>query len=1101
VGYNRLIVRITLIIGSCLLSCSTIAHLPAKITLEKNNQTLSLSPSPSSFPPLTVTAAVPRYFPPTYSVDSQGNPQGFAIDVIEAVAQRANLKVNYEIKDTWPEAVKALETGEVDLIPNMGITSTRSQIFSYTTPIETIDICLFVLRENKKIKHLSDLSGSTIAVVERNEAINLLKQHKNLDLEVLESPEHALFHLFSGKVDGLAYPEPPIRQLTKAISLDYRLKVIKPVLKEVPRAIAVSQQNTELLQRLEQAVINFRNTPEYDNIYQKWQEPNTPIILSPWMIRSFLLLLFLTIVIILLWRYYILRSLYRLKKAQTALQKSEAQYRAIVEDQTELICRFLPDGTLTFINEAYCRYFEQQYQDIIHTGFFTLIPDKDQEIVRYNLSQLSQENPVLSHEHRVINTQGDICFQHWTNRGIFDENGHLIEIQAVGIDITNKKKIEEELYKNLRYSHTLNEITEEIHQSFEIEIILNHTTQKAREILEGDRVAVYRFNIDWSGEFIAESVDNKWVSLVGDNIKKVWADTYLQETKGGRYKNNETFAVDDIYTVGYQQCHLDLLEQFQAKAYMIVPIFVEHQLWGLLACYQNSAPRHWEQSERELLKQIGHQLGLAIQQSQLLTQLEKAKDAAEAANRAKSIFLAHMSHELRTPLNAILGFSQLLNNDTKLDVEQQEYVEIINQSGEHLLTIIKGILDMAKIEAGQMNVHHKTFNLYNLLQVIDHMFQIKAQCKGLKLITKIAEDVPISIVLDEGKLRQVLINLLSNAIKFTNEGTVKLRIKKIAVDSEKDKNITSLLFEIEDTGPGIDVEDSPNLFKPFFQTKLGIQSQEGTGLGLTISQEFVELMGGTLQVSCPLTGGTIFHFSLPVEIPETFNNARGFVRKKIIGLAPNQPSYRILIIEDNHSNRKVLFNLLQPLGFEIQEAENGEEGVKLWETWHPDLIWMDLQMPVMDGYEATRQIRARIGTLGKNINTKIIALTASVFVDNREAILNMGCDDFVSKPFSESVILDKIAQHLGVSYLYDSSHIVTVPEDRDKIDYLETFKEQIQAMSPVWRSQLQQQAAAADAESILALLNDLSPQHRDLRQAITDWVKNYSFDQIMEISK
>ncbi|MGK7941041.1 MAG: transporter substrate-binding domain-containing protein [Crocosphaera sp.] len=1095
--YNRLIPPITLIIGFFLFFQSP---------------SLSVRPSVTFVPPdpMTVRAAIPRYFPPIYSVDSQGNPQGFAIDVIEAVAKQGNLRIKYEIKDTWQQTITALKTGEVDLIPNLGITETRSQWFSYTNPIDSLSIALFVLRDKipflrtgfNPINCQQELSGKTIAVVQGDVAINLLKKYQNVQLQILDSPEHALFHLLSGEVDALAYSETPIRQLAESISINYRLKVLKHFPNKIRRAIAVRKDNIELLESLEKALIAVQGTPEYKQIYQRWYQPSSMIILSPQVITKTFLVGCLMIIGIIVWRYYVLRSLARLRKAQTALKESEAQYRGIVEDQTELICRFLPDGRLTFVNEAYCRYFGQRYEDIINSCFFSIIPVVNQACVKNNLKQLSIDNSVISDQHPVINGKGEKRWQYWTNRGIFNETGELREIQSVGRDITEQKLIEEKLSQNLRQYQTLNEIVQQIHQSLELQTILTEATKKARNLLKSDRLAVYQFNADWSGEFIAESVDKKWVKLVETNLKKVWEDSYLQETKGGRYQNNETFAINDIYKAGHQQCHIDLLEQFQAKAYLISPIFFHGKLWGLLACYQNSHSRHWQPSEIQLLQQIASQLGLAIQQSELLNELAGAKESAEAASRAKSNFLAHMSHELRTPLNAILGFSQLLNHDEKLNSEQKDYIEIINESGEHLLSLIQSILDMAKIEAGKTTLHYQTFNLHKLIKNIMQMFKLKAENKQIELKLELEDKIPEWIISDQGKLRQVFINLISNAIKFTNEKEVIFRIKIAQeIDQNNHTNIP-LLFEIEDRGPGIESQDLEYLFKPFYQTELGRRSQEGTGLGLTISQEFVKLMGGTLRVSCPLTGGSIFNFVLLVEIPQNNNTVQPIINeKKVISLAPNQPKYRILIIEDNNTNRQLLTNLLEPIGFEIKEASNGQEGVRIWETWHPDLIWIDLQMPVMNGYQATQHIRARIRELNLEKSTKIIALTANVLAEDRNGILEMGCDDFVSKPVRESVIFEKLTQHLGVSYIYDNSLTRTSFRNQSQPQDFDILKTEIQTISYSWRTQLYQLAAAADGEAILELLNELSPKHRDLCQAIADLVNNYNFSQIMEITQ
>ena len=663
---------------------------------------------------------------------------------------------------------------------------------------------------------------------------------------------------------------------------------------------------------------------------------------------------------------------------------------------------------------------------------------------------------------------------------------------------TERRQIEQELRQMLLQEQTVNKITERIHLSLDIQTILRCTMEEIRHVLNCDRVAVYQFNADWSGAFIAESVSEGWVPLVrdnGDNLEKVWEDTYLQRTQGGRYQNHETCAVDDIYQVGHQQCHIDRLEQLQARAYAIAPIFVHNKLWGLLASYQNSHPRHWQESDVNLLSHIGNQLGLAIQQAELLTQLQQAKNAAEAANHAKSRFLAHMSHELRTPLNAILGFSQMLSHDATLNAEQQEYLDIINRSGEHLLTLIRDILDMAKIEAGQIILNSNPFNLHYLLETLIKMFQLKAEAKGLTLSLELDSNVPQQVITDEGKLRQILINLLSNAIKFTQTGHVILRLRNLGNDPT-----VKLMFEVEDTGPGIDVDETTNLFNPFFQTQLGRQAQEGTGLGLAISRHFVTLMGGQLLVSCSLKGGTIFYFDLPVTVNCMESVGSQPWRGKAIGLAPDQPIYRLLIVEDHPTNRQVLVNLLRPLGFEVREAANGEEGVKLWESWHPHLIWMDLQMPIMDGYQAAQQIRANLAQREYSQQPIIIALSASVFSDERAAILEMGCDDFVSKPFTESMILDTLTRHLGVAFLYEEAPTLTTPQKVRPTISLETLNEQLQWMPSQWRQQLSRQAASADRELILQLLEEIPPDYPELKTGLISLMNHYSFDQIMKLS-
>ena len=392
----------------------------------------------------------------------------------------------------------------------------------------------------------------------------------------------------------------------------------------------------------------------------------------------------------------------------------------------------------------------------------------------------------------------------------------------------------------------------------------------------------------------------------------------------------------------------------------------------------------------------------------------QAEEAAKVANQAKSAFLANMSHELRTPLNAILGFAQLMSYSPNFLPEQKEHLDIISRSGEHLLTLINQVLDLSKIEAGRIPLNETEFDLHHLLNDLEDMFRLKASNKGLEIICDYSPALPQYIRTDEVKLRQVLINLVSNAIKFTSSGRVLVRVRAANNAVSPTEKID---FEVEDTGVGIAPDELDSLFQPFMQTKTGRQSKEGTGLGLALSRQFVQLMQGEISVSSQVGVGSIFKFNIQVGLVDAIDIDNPKPMQRVIALEPNQPRYRILIVDDSRDNRKLLMKFLSPVGFEVKEAGNGQEAIKIWHQWQPHLIWMDMRMPVMDGYEATKKIKSS----PEGQQTVIIALTATAFEDERTFIISAGCDDFLSKPYRDVDVFEMIDKHIGVSYVFQKS--------------------------------------------------------------------------------
>ncbi len=537
---------------------------------------------------------------------------------------------------------------------------------------------------------------------------------------------------------------------------------------------------------------------------------------------------------------------------------------------------------------------------------------------------------------------------------------------------------------------------------------------------------------------------------------------------------------------------------------LIVPRSGKSNLIGVLALGPLLSGQNYSRDDRTLLMGLADQAGTAIYVAQLIEEKQAEalqKEQAKAANRAKSIFLANMSHELRTPLNAILGFSEMMTRDSNLNAEQQDNLNMINRSGEYLLSLINDVLELSKIETGRAQLETENFDLHNLLVDLEEMFRLQAELEGLALILDKTPDLPRYVRADRGKLRQVLINLIGNAIKFTREGSVTLRVRPTSAPTHTSP---TLRFEVQDTGVGIAPAELDDAFDIFVQTSSGRVSEQGSGLGIPISQRFVRMMGGDLTVSSEPGEGSVFCFEILVELADAPNVQTTQPTRRVtrVELDPNRAVPRLLIVEDNEANRKLLVKLLQTMNFEIGEATNGREAIQAWEEWDPHLIWMDIRMPVMDGYEATRRIKAT----AKGQNTIIVALTASAFEEERQMILSSGCDDFIRKPFREAEIFDTLARHLDVRFVYEETEMERERRDRDsKQDAPEQPAQDLvpsallMTLPPNWRANLRQATIDADFRLMLALIEQIA-EFGDLQAdtistltgSLTDLV--YSFD-------
>jgi PAS domain S-box-containing protein len=469
-----------------------------------------------------------------------------------------------------------------------------------------------------------------------------------------------------------------------------------------------------------------------------------------------------------------------------------------------------------------------------------------------------------------------------------------------------------------------------------------------------------------------------------------------------------------------------------------------------------------------------------------VTERKRYEQSLQQANRAKSVFLANMSHEIRTPMNAILGFSQLMLRDRDLTPRQSQYLGTINRSGEHLLALINDILEMSKIEAGRTTLNLSTFDLPVLLKDLEMMFRVRTDEKKLSFSVEMIGVVPQFIVTDINKVRQVFINVIGNAVKFTEQGGIGVRVRAY----EEGRKGSFLQVEIEDTGPGISPEDQDKLFRHFEQTKTGQQAGTGTGLGLAISREFVRLMGGTITVNSLVGKGSTFIIHLPLKEGEAQSVPAKDIPQQVLRLQPGQATYRVLIADDIEDNRQLLAQLLGPVGFEIRLAANGLEAVQEFERWCPHLILMDFRMPVMDGHEAIRRIRALFG--GEKI--KIIAVTASAMDENRQQLMDIGADDFISKPFREVELFQKIHTHIGVEYVYAEHSPAAIPEETTELT-----PQSLAGLPQDLIDPMRDAVITADLDQLLAKIQDVEARDPRTAKALRGLAEGYQYQKLLDL--
>ncbi|NJL94990.1 MAG: PAS domain S-box protein [Anaerolineae bacterium] len=738
---------------------------------------------------------------------------------------------------------------------------------------------------------------------------------------------------------------------------------------------------------------------------------------------------------------YVGRDITDKKRAEEILRNNEQRYRALFDRTNDAVFLLDLNGRHLAVNNVAASMLGYSTEELLSLDYQTIVAQEEHDRSRDVLHRLLAGESIPTYERLFRHRSGRVFPVELTVQLVYDGDGHPMHIQSVARDITERKRAEEEIVRSRDHLQQLKE---------DVEAILTHSSDAILVTRPDGTIAQTNLAFD---ELFGYSPDE----LYGQSVSRLAAPQSAAQLQA----QLEQILKDR------QPTRVELLAQRRDGNIFDADV-------ALSLVTQDPAPLRLLFSLRDI-----------TERKRVEEALREARDAAEAANRAKSIFLANMSHELRTPMNAILGFAEVLERSPRLTEQDREHLGIISSSGSHLLNLLNDILEMSKIEAGRTELHLTSFDVLRQVESIVQMFQVRAQAKQLYLRLKLEPDVPRFIRADEGKLRQILINLLSNAVKFTEQGGVELRV------SFGQQPHPALIFEVDDTGQGIAEDEQEGLFMPFGQTRSGLASQQGTGLGLAITRQFIRMMGGHISLQSVPNLGTLFMFDAQVDVVDPEDVQPPEEARTVVALAAgSQREWRILVVDDMPDNLRLVQEQLQAVGLLVRAARNGQEALDLAQSWAPHLIWMDMRMPVMDGYEATRRIKALPG----GPQMVIIALTASSMEGERIRILETGCDDYVRKPMRAATLFEKLRQHLGIEFIYSDLKGLADSEDAAPAPREALSVPALAALDPAWLIQMEQAAIAIDRERIYDLLTDIEAHHPKVAESIRDIVKQYRFD-------
>jgi PAS domain S-box-containing protein len=767
----------------------------------------------------------------------------------------------------------------------------------------------------------------------------------------------------------------------------------------------------------------------------------------------------------------IAQSFHEQKQMENRLRESEERFRQVAETVGDFIWEVDTNGLYRYTSPSVERILGYTPGELIGKMHFydLFVVELRDRLKTAAFNVFAAKQAFRDFPNANISKEGKVVHLETSGVPVLDETGNLVGYRGADTDVTERKKSERALAESQAQILALFDSTNDFIWSVDPEMFGLVTFNRG--------LRDYFFNR--RGIKIQAGMTPGELFPFSPEYAVQWREFYTRALREGSFMTEYFTAAGTNYLL-----------------LSINPMRRDGIVFGISVFGKDITEQ--KRAEEELWKYQEHLEELIRERT---AELVVARDEAEGANRAKSTFLANMSHELRTPLNSILGIAQLMERDAGFPFQHRDTLKILSRSGAYLLELINDVLEMSKIEAGKMVPAITSFDLHSLIGDLVEMVRLRANQKGLVLRFEHKSPLPQYIETDVRMLRQILVNLLSNAIKFTENGQVTLRITakegRGTPPEAKAASLAHLKFEIEDTGIGIAPEDTQRIFESFVQVNPGKAAREGTGLGLTLSRMLTEMLGGEISIHSQVGRGSIFAFDLPVKLAAGAVIRTPETGRKLIGLMPGQPSYRLLVADDSIENRFVLRRLLEQGGFTVLEAAGGQEAVDLYKSGQPHLIWMDVRMPGMDGYEAAQTIReaesGRRDEEGKEVHTPIIALTAHVLGD-RESFSPGVFDDLVYKPYRETDIFDKLEKHLGVQFVYQPS---VESDGADKDREKKVVPTDLAVLPVEWLREFFQVLRRGRSAQLINLINRISPEHTDLAETLAELVRAYRFDHLI----